>query len=313
MAKSSSTASSGKDGIRRRFWCFVRQPVPLSNDYLQDWAMRHIQTTRSTTVAVSVVEKTTGKIISQNHASFHMLGNHGSYERVPIACGKDRREQRSESSQDEDQSFLDMLFEGNEEEYNRLKSTVTNGMFLTRIQIHSENLRHMMHVPDGRESFQDLKIMITPFAMANDSVFIITHIDVTDTVLAQREVQRAYEELKEEKERMQLMIQRQYELLQVLREMKPSGSGHEATLTLNDRLSTEIDSRPSRSTIQLTRMTSNSSRFLARVALPRCILVSWSFEASSVLISLQSCTPRAAIYEPNGFWTDPLISLFHPS
>lgn len=129
-------------------------------------------------------------------------------------------------------SFLQLLFLGNKLELQRLKSTIVTGLFYARIQIKSRKLRSWMLLDPDAESYHDLHIASTVEPVTFKKTYIISQTDVTDTVMAQKE-------LSEERERMRAVLQRQYELIEVMQSSdrsKPSADGPSSRTPFQEKI-----------------------------------------------------------------------------
>ena len=137
-------------------------------------------------------------------------------EREGIAVGSTSLFADRDCSGEDGLSFLQLLFLGNEQELQRLKSTVELGIFLSRIRITSRRLRSSMLLPSLSESYHDIQIVCTMESVTFEKIYIISQTDVTETVLAQRKLHEANGLLAEERDRLQAVLQRQYELIDML-------------------------------------------------------------------------------------------------
>ena len=175
---------------------------------------------------MTVVNSETGAILHQNHASTATFGNHGSLNQIQMRPGINEKRIRtatsplsiSEDSSEEGLSFIELLFLGSDDLKN-LKGMRINGLFSTRVEIKSQRLRSWMQLGPEEEAFHDLKSIVIQDPNTFTPIYILTHIDVTDTVLAQKAVWKANEELADEKVRMDALLRRQYELIEVLKNM----------------------------------------------------------------------------------------------
>ena len=82
-----------------------------------------------------------------------------------------------------------------------------------------------MQLGPDEEAFHDLRSMIIHDPNTFQSIYILTHIDVTDTVLAQKAVLKANDELADEKIRMDALLKRQYDLIKMLKSMPTESLG----------------------------------------------------------------------------------------
>jgi hypothetical protein len=127
-------------------------------------------------------------------------------------------------------SFLQLLFQGHDEEFKRLESTVEAEAFNFRLELKSQRMRSWMMILDPmQEIFHDVQIVCTVDPWLFQRIYIISQTDVTDTVKAQRQVMEANARLAKEQERMQAVLQRQYELIEVLQQQQQLTPSNGAT------------------------------------------------------------------------------------
>ena len=142
-----------------------------------------------------------------------------------------------DSASEEGLSFLELLFFDQGDEIAKLRASQVSGtLFSTRIEIKSRRLRSWMQLAEDEAAFHDVHAMVLRDPITLEPVYILTNIDVTDTVLAQKAVLKANEELADEKVRMDALLRRQYELIEVLQAMPMSNSRGKADNEVADKI-----------------------------------------------------------------------------
>ena len=206
---------------------FMGERFPIEEDtQIRMWYLRYLQTVKNTPVALTVLSSA-GNVLSQNSASMAMYGSHGLYNRQMNIPGRHDSDEILPLSleyrggvyaDEEGLTFLDLLFHSSPNELKSLKAaTLLNGHFTTRLAITSKILRSLCMLEEGEESHHDLQISMARDPNTLESIFIISQIDVTQTVRAQREVEEANAKLAKEMERIEALVERQYQLIEVLR------------------------------------------------------------------------------------------------
>ena len=118
-----------------------------------------------------------------------------------------------------------------------------SGTYRAQIEIVHPTLRMMMGLREGEEVFHDVQMSLTQDPVTLDEVYIVAQIDVTSTVLAEREVQRAHAKLAEEKVRTEALLHRQHELIECLgwvSEVGRSAAGNKKAAELIDSVRKQI-------------------------------------------------------------------------
>lgn len=163
-------------------------------------------------------------------------GNHGTQNRVILKTESEKRSAdlhvlpSNVSSTEEGLSFLDLLFLDQDEKLSNLRSSNLAGtLYSTRIEIKSQKLKTWMQIGPDEVAFHDLHASIIKDPITFELVYILTHVDVTSTVLAQQAVQKVNEDLAAEKVRMHALLKRQYELIEVLQAMPKGGLNNEVS------------------------------------------------------------------------------------
>jgi hypothetical protein len=116
------------------------------------------------------------------------------------------------------------------DEQEQFDDIIMKKRFTIRVEIVSAQLRSWMNLEPGEPCYHDVTISSSYEPNTLHKTYIITQVIVTDIELADRAIQQANAELYEERERIHALLQRQYELIEILRS---------ETSTKNDDLFTE--------------------------------------------------------------------------
>jgi hypothetical protein len=171
----------------KKHWGHIRQGTGVQRNDYHDTFMRYIHFVKNTPVCMTVVLAETGAILHQNHASMATFGNHGPFNLVHLKDGNEKRRKlafppsSSEDASEDGLSFLELLFLGSDD-LERMRGTKINGLFSTRVEIKSQRLKSWMQLGPDEEAYHDLRSMIIQDPNTFASIYILTHIDVTDTV-----------------------------------------------------------------------------------------------------------------------------------
>lgn len=220
-------------GGTRRHWGMVREVWIADSVYQKGWGLRHLQLVKNSSACMTVFAQESGRVLHQNPASMTLYGNHGDYNLAlandftgPDArggqCTASRQVQEEAGKEEAGKSFLELLLMGSPDLLQRLRSLHLSELFCSRIEIVSTRIKDWMRLEAGQESHQDIQVTGAVDPVTLERILIISQLDVTDIVLAQKEVMKANHELALEKERMQALLQRQYDLIQVLRDSSPA-------------------------------------------------------------------------------------------
>ena len=222
----------GEGGVRH--FCLLAERFPVDEEKeLRMWYLRYLQTVKNTPAALTVVSNA-GHILSQNSASMALYGSHGLFNRQMNIPGRPDSDeflplsleyQGGKYAEEEGKTFLELLFHSSPNELKNLSSTSLQGHFTVRLETTSKILRSLCILEEGEESHHDTKISMARDPITLESIFIISQIDVTAIVKAQREVVEANEKLAKERERMQALLERQYQLIEVLKNTDLAVSG----------------------------------------------------------------------------------------
>jgi hypothetical protein len=137
---------------------------------------------------------------------------------------------RNVISDDSCLNFLQLILLGSEEfqDFNieeALQSTLTSALTF-RAEIVSAKLRSWMNLEPGEPCYHDITLTSVNEPSTMHKSYVITQIDVTAVELANRAIKQANAELAEERERINALLQRQYELIDILRtETSKEGNG----------------------------------------------------------------------------------------
>ena len=104
-----------------------------------------------------------------------------------------------------------------EDEREQYKEFTMRKSFNIRVEIVSERLRTWMNLTMGQECFHDLIVNGSYEPNTLHRTYIIIQTDVTASELADRAIKQANADLAEERERIHALLQRQYELIDILR------------------------------------------------------------------------------------------------
>jgi hypothetical protein len=124
-------------------------------------------------------------------------------------------------------NFLQLLLLGREEfqELN-IEEAVSKSALTFRVEIVSAKLRSWMNLEPGEPCFHDIALISLHEPNTMHKSYVITQMDVTAAELANRAIKQANAELAEERERIHALLQRQYELIDILRtENSKEGKG----------------------------------------------------------------------------------------
>ncbi|GAX83025.1 hypothetical protein CEUSTIGMA_g10452.t1 [Chlamydomonas eustigma] len=168
-----------------------------------------------------------------------------------------------------DLSYVDLLLDHDKVRIQVFASEMKrSGIYQDRVEIKNPILRSFMCLKEGVEVHHDVHVSITSDAVTSKVVYIISQVDVTETVLAKRQLQQAHDQLAEEKARMDVLLQRQHELIECLGKVNsvlPGGAvssgrrGSSAVLVDNVRARMTEGADGSRDKIELQRLLGQGS------------------------------------------------------
>ena len=275
--------------------------------------------------AITVVCRETESVLNQNPASMAMFGCISSFTRDN---GYSLGQERAAGSYSSD--FLIALFEDSPSEYQRLKAS--QGYFTSRLRIVSRDILAKLGFEPDDECYHDITIASTCDPITLGRVFIVSQIDCTDIVLSQRQLELVNEELVQEKDRMMMLITRQYELIKILgerMEKEQLTSDSDLENKIRSIRETLIDSGQARSSIsgssgpeslkvvKVIGKGSYGTVFLAdwrgsTVAVKRMILSSGQNSIRERMAAMEVAISQGSLLDsptyvicPNGSWTDP--------
>ncbi|GAX74261.1 hypothetical protein CEUSTIGMA_g1710.t1 [Chlamydomonas eustigma] len=234
-----------------RHWGMIRQAYPSPEEQVHMMAIRDLQIMKNTPIAVTVVCKSTGRVLTQNTASMAMLGIHGMLNKEKYLAGgiqeqtrvlaldltvtacdqvvstlRVERTTRMRAHVHGDMSYLQLLLGSCEEGVlETLDQRVKQGIFRRRVELSNPILRSIMRLPEGQEAHHDVQVTETVEPITFQPVYIISQIDVTEVVVSERNRQRAHDELAAEKLRMDVLLQRQRELIACLGKIGSASEG----------------------------------------------------------------------------------------
>ncbi|GAX83029.1 hypothetical protein CEUSTIGMA_g10456.t1 [Chlamydomonas eustigma] len=128
-----------------------------------------------------------------------------------------------------DQSYIKLLLNNDEMKIKDLDQVMgRGGSYIIRVEVCNPLLRGFMRLKAGQEVHHDVQITASQDPVMMKKIYIVSQVDVTETVLAKRQLQQAHDQLAEEKARMDVLLQRQHELIECLGKVNSVvvGKGH---------------------------------------------------------------------------------------
>ncbi|GAX80144.1 hypothetical protein CEUSTIGMA_g7582.t1 [Chlamydomonas eustigma] len=232
------------DSRGRRYWGLLLQIMPLDPVLEHIWGMRDFLTIKHTPACISIISKDTGRLLWQNSASMAMFGCQGLFH-SEIHFGS----HLPPTSMSEDTlvhggsfDFLEALFGSRKEKFwfeDLDNAVVGGGYYRSQVSITDNKLRVLMGLKAGEEAHHDVQVSQSQDPVTLQRVLTISQVDVTPTVLAQRQLQQAHAELAEEKVRTEALMCRQRELIECIgwvSQVGRSAAGDARSAELIDRV-----------------------------------------------------------------------------
>ncbi|GAX80143.1 hypothetical protein CEUSTIGMA_g7581.t1 [Chlamydomonas eustigma] len=239
-----------------RSWGLILQVVRMNQELEHAWGMRDLLSIKHTPACISIVSKDTGRLLWQNSASMAMFGCHGLFHAEPqfgihpsseTIWGNQQGDTKPQLHQLQDQEhvggkdFLELLFGCRQDAwFHALNATVKGGgYFRAQIEIKHPSLRALIDLKEGDEAHHDVQVSLSQDPVTLQSVFIISQVDITAAVVAQRQLQQAHSELAGEKIRTEALLSRQYDLIECIgwvSEVGRSVAGDARSAELIDRV-----------------------------------------------------------------------------
>ncbi|GAX73536.1 hypothetical protein CEUSTIGMA_g987.t1 [Chlamydomonas eustigma] len=230
-----------------RHWGLIDQIWMTDASFTQSWALRDLLVLKYAASCLTVVAQDTGMVLWQNTASMAMFGCHGlfSSHMKTISSNQaesviDEREWGLVSSDSgpsaseplahdascpiagngmqinlRKENFLELLF--GQDMMQQLQAAGRQGdTFKKRVEITHPILRKCMGLKAGDNAFHKAHATLSRDPITLQRVFIISQVDITETVSAKQQLQKAHAILAEEKKRMDALVKRQYDLIACL-------------------------------------------------------------------------------------------------
>lgn len=198
-----------EDGTRSFGLMYHSTIFAPSSPLIRFWAVRNFMIIKNAPISNVLVDPATGTLLWQNPASCSEIGVHSLENSQPA---------RGSQSRKPSLNFLALLFEGQDEVREEMLEEVKNGAsFAKAVEIHSLELKRMLGCHNPEDPLF-LKVYASQFydPYSQKQCLNIVYVDKTAVILAQREVQQANADLAEEKQRLHVLLTRQYQLIEVM-------------------------------------------------------------------------------------------------
>ena len=168
---------------------------------------------------IMAFQSTGGEPISHNTAVDSILISNDDDDDMLCHASTSCLERVQSAAVDESSlNFLQLLLLGcDENDKIKIEEVMTSQASTVRAEILSPKLRSWMNLAAGEHCFHDITIISSYEPNTLHKTYIVTQMDVTSAELANRAIKQANAELAEERERIHALLQRQYELIDILR------------------------------------------------------------------------------------------------
>ncbi|KAG1655488.1 hypothetical protein FOA52_008959, partial [Chlamydomonas sp. UWO 241] len=221
------------DNDGTRWWGEVYQGFEMSASLVESWGMCDMMSVKYNPACVTVVARKGGTLLWQNARSMGTFGCHGLFNCITslndsdgdwlsgLASAQSVNNEFKLRSHD----FMQLLFHVEPDLLEALQTTLTSGAtFECRLSITHPLLRACMGLHNDQESYHDLQVSLTKDPVNLQPLYIISQMEVTDHVIAQRALQAANIQLHEQQEQKQALLVRQYDLIACLGMVSDAGA-----------------------------------------------------------------------------------------
>ncbi|GAX78093.1 hypothetical protein CEUSTIGMA_g5535.t1 [Chlamydomonas eustigma] len=250
-----------KSSQGRRSWGMIRQSVTACPTLQLGGSLRDLLAINNTQSCMMIVARDSGAPLWQSSASMAMMGVHGLYNRESSSS------QLQNQAAAEQQNYMIMLFDSDPDMYQELMLAGSQGeTFYCQLEISHPVLRSWIGLQEWQQAHHRVFITLSQDPVTLQEVYTVSQVDVTDMVIAQQETHKALAELNEERQRLaqekehvEGLLQRQYELIACISMVtevgRVEGNGHLASKLIESvRMqisNTNLAERPSRKIVKL--------------------------------------------------------------
>ena len=192
-----------RDSDGSRWWGMMTQTAWMADDVRRQWSFRDILTVKHSQSSISVISIETGRMLWQNPASMQLYGNHGRFN-SELRPGSSEEDPTLGSQFD----FIDLVFGAEEADRMRVESK-SGGTYRSTLEVTNETLRSIIRLVSQEELHLDSQVSQTCDPHSLEKVYVLSQIDVTATIVSQRD-------LRAEKAKTHELLFKQRELIDCL-------------------------------------------------------------------------------------------------